>query len=53
MRQKAGSIWERGGCVETSGTNHPLPGRILFHARRQFQNGFTLNELPVVTTIQN
>jgi type II secretory pathway component PulJ len=53
MRQKAGSIWERGGCVKTSGTNHPLPGEILFHAHRQFQNGFTLIELLVVTTIQN
>jgi len=51
MRQKAGSIWERGGRVETSGTNHPLPGGVLLHRPRRFQNGFTLIELLVVIAI--
>jgi hypothetical protein len=44
---------ERGGWVESSGMNHPLRGEFLFHARRRFQNGFTLIEFLVVTTIQN
>jgi hypothetical protein len=37
MRQKAGSIQERGGRVETSGMNHPLRGEFLFHARHDFK----------------
>jgi len=37
MKQKAGSIWERGGCVGTSGMKHPLPGKFLFHARHDFK----------------
>ena len=48
MRQKAGFILERGGLVETSGTNHPLRGGFLFHPRQRFQSGFTLIELLVV-----
>jgi prepilin-type N-terminal cleavage/methylation domain-containing protein/prepilin-type processing-associated H-X9-DG protein len=51
MRQKAGSIWERGGWVETSGTIRPLPGGILLHRSGRFQNGFTLIELLVVIAI--
>ena len=51
MRQKAGSIWERGGRVETSGINHPLRGGVLLHRPRRFQNGFTLIELLVVIAI--
>jgi prepilin-type N-terminal cleavage/methylation domain-containing protein/prepilin-type processing-associated H-X9-DG protein len=51
MRQKAGSIWERGGRVETSGTIHPLRQGTLLHRPRRFQNGFTLIELLVVIAI--
>ena len=51
MRHKAGSIWERGGRVETSGINHPLRGGVLLHRPRRFQNGFTLIELLVVIAI--
>jgi prepilin-type N-terminal cleavage/methylation domain-containing protein/prepilin-type processing-associated H-X9-DG protein len=51
MRQKAGLIWKRGGRVETSGTNCPLPGKILLHRPRRFWNGFTLIELLVVIAI--
>jgi len=51
MRQKAGSIRECGGWVETSGTNRPLPGKILLHRPLRFQNGFTLIELLVVIAI--
>jgi prepilin-type N-terminal cleavage/methylation domain-containing protein/prepilin-type processing-associated H-X9-DG protein len=51
MRQKAGLIWKRGGRVETSGTNCPLPGEFLLHRPRRFWNGFTLIELLVVIAI--
>jgi prepilin-type N-terminal cleavage/methylation domain-containing protein/prepilin-type processing-associated H-X9-DG protein len=51
MRQKAGSSWERGGWVETSGTNRPLSGGILLHRSGRFQDGFTLIELLVVIAI--
>jgi hypothetical protein len=30
MKQKAGSIWECGGRIETSGMNHPLGGELCF-----------------------
>ena len=51
MKQKISSIWERGGWIETSGTNHPLRTECLLYARRRFQNGFTLIELLVVIAI--
>ena len=51
MNQKTGSIWERGGRVETSRTNRPLAAGILLHRPRRFQNGFTLVELLVVIAI--
>jgi len=51
MKRKAGLIWERSGCVRTSGMNHPQPGGILLQSRRRFQNGFTLIELLVVIGI--
>ena len=51
MKQKAGSIWERGGCVRKNVMNHPLSGKNSFRVRRQFQNGFTLIELLVVIAI--
>jgi hypothetical protein len=53
MKQKAGSIWERGGGVRTKRDESSAAGRNLFHARRQFQIGFTLIEFLVLTTIQN
>jgi prepilin-type N-terminal cleavage/methylation domain-containing protein/prepilin-type processing-associated H-X9-DG protein len=51
MKQKTGSIWARGGQVETSRTNCPAGGGFLFHARRRLQHGFTLIELLVVIAI--
>jgi hypothetical protein len=30
MKQKTISIWERGGRVDTGGTDHPLPGELRF-----------------------
>ena len=40
-----------GGCVKTSGMNHPPSGGFWFRARRRFQSGFTLIELLVVIAI--
>jgi hypothetical protein len=37
MKQKTNSIWERGGRLETSGMNHPLPGEVSFHAPGGFR----------------
>jgi hypothetical protein len=31
MRGKNCLFWERGGQVENSGTNHPLPEEVPFH----------------------
>jgi hypothetical protein len=45
MRQKTGSIQERGGWVETSGMNHPLRGEFAFHVRRDFKMVSRLSDL--------
>jgi hypothetical protein len=53
MKQKVSSIREVARQVEINGMDCLFGGKILSHARRQFQNGFTLVRFLAITTIQN
>jgi prepilin-type N-terminal cleavage/methylation domain-containing protein/prepilin-type processing-associated H-X9-DG protein len=51
MKRKTGSIWERNGRDETSGTNRPPWAGLSCHSRSRWPHGFTLIELLVVIAI--